>query len=77
MTLIPFPKKSKRTSEFLDLIHSDVCDPMRIESIGKAKYFIEFIDDYSRWSEVRFLQHKSEALQATKDFIALVERQTG
>lgn len=77
MTRAPFPKKSNRVTELLDLIHSDVCGPMRVESMGKAKYFIEFIDDHSRWSEVRFLRHKSEALQATKEFIAFAENQTG
>lgn len=77
MTRTPFPKESNKVSEMLDIIHSDVCGPMRVESIGKAKYFIEFIDDHSRWSEVRFLRHKNEALQATKEFIALAEKQTG
>lgn len=31
----------------LQLVHSDVCGPMQIESIGGCKYFVTFIDDYS------------------------------
>lgn len=74
MTRIPFPKRSERKSELLDLIHSDPCGPMRIQSAGKAKYFITFIDDKSRWCEVRFLKHKSEASNALREFKAIVER---
>ena len=32
----------------LHCVHSDVCGPMSIESIGGKKCFVSFIDDYSR-----------------------------
>lgn len=73
----PFPKKSTRESCMLDLIHSDVCGPMRVASMSGAKYFVEFIDDQSRWCEVRFLKTKNEVLKATKEYIALVQNQKG
>lgn len=73
MSRTPFPKKSERKTELLEIIHSDVCGPMRTESNGKAKYFVEFIDDYSRWCVVKFLQRKSEVFEETKQFIAAVE----
>jgi hypothetical protein len=41
MVRTPFPKRSDRTSELLELIHSDVCGPMRVESMSKARYFME------------------------------------
>ncbi|CAH2019504.1 unnamed protein product, partial [Acanthoscelides obtectus] len=47
MTRSPFPKKSDRESEMLEIVHTDVCGPMRVESHSKYKYFVEFIDDYS------------------------------
>lgn len=50
---------------------------MRTESLGKSRYFVIFIDDASRWCEVRFLKNKSEVLQAFKDYKVLVENQTG
>jgi hypothetical protein len=77
MVRTPFPKRSDRTSELLELIHSDVCGPMRVQSMSKARYFIEFIDDCSRWTVVRFLRSKSEAIEATKEFITMVENQQG
>lgn len=75
MTRTPFPKASTRESDLLDIIHTDVCGPMRVESQGGSKYFIEFIDDRSRWCEVRFLRSKSEALEATKEIISLFKKQ--
>ena len=34
------------STQKLQLIHSDVCGPMSMESIGGQKYFVTFIDDY-------------------------------
>ena len=52
----------------LQLIHSDVCGPMPTESIGGNKYFVTFIDDYSRCCAVYFLKSKSEILEKFKQF---------
>ncbi|KAI5317803.1 hypothetical protein L3X38_037510 [Prunus dulcis] len=41
-------EKPWRAKNPLELIHTDVCGPMQNESIGGNKYFITFIDDYSR-----------------------------
>lgn len=57
--------------------YTDVCGPMQVASIGGAKYFVEFIDDHSRWCEVRFLKSKDKVYRTTKEYIALVENQRG
>jgi hypothetical protein len=44
----PFPSNNNRSKEILDLIHSDVCGPMPVKSLGGSSYYIIFIDDYSR-----------------------------
>lgn len=72
MTRTPFPRKSKQRTEMLEIIHTEICGPMRTESAGKAKYFLIFTDDASRWCEVKFLRDKSEALAAFRDFKMLV-----
>ncbi|GJT20069.1 zinc finger, CCHC-type containing protein [Tanacetum coccineum] len=38
----------KRETEFLKLIHSDLCDLHATHSLGNKKYFVTFIDDASR-----------------------------
>lgn len=60
-TRLPFNKKSKgRSKSVLELIHSDICGPIRAPSSSGCQYFITFIDDKSRWCEVYFMKNKSE-----------------
>ena len=76
-TKMPFKKSGTRSKEILGLIHSDLCGPMENASIGGARYFLTFIDDFSRKYFVYFLKQKSEVLEKFKDFKRLVENQTG
>lgn len=73
ITRAPFVKESERDTELLEIVHSDVCGPMRVESNGRARYFVTFIDDRSKWCEVRFLKTKSDVLNAFKEYKASVE----
>ncbi|GKA97839.1 retrovirus-related pol polyprotein from transposon TNT 1-94 [Tanacetum coccineum] len=68
--------KAKRANEILELVHADLCGPMRTESLGGSKYFLLFIDDYSRMSWIYFLQQKSETFDHFKRFKALTEKQS-
>ncbi|KAL4363863.1 hypothetical protein GQ457_04G012690 [Hibiscus cannabinus] len=68
-------KGSKRSSTILEIIHSDICCPYM--DVQGQKYFITFIDDYSRYMYLYMLHHKSEALEAFKVFKAEVEKQCG
>jgi len=45
---IPFVKEPWRAKFLLELVHTDVCGPMNISSVGGNKYFLTFIDDFSR-----------------------------
>ena len=44
----PFPQSEHKSKEPLDLLHSDVCEPMSVHSINGYSYCVTFIDDYSR-----------------------------
>ena len=68
-------KGAKRSSTILEIIHTDICSP-DIES-SSQKYFITFIDDYSRYMYLYLLNNKYEALDAFKVFKAEVEKQCG
>ena len=75
---IPIPKRSEsRKLEILELIHSDVCGPIKQASVGRTRYFATFIDDTSRLVHVYILKTKDEVKNAFLKFKALVERQTG
>ena len=73
----PFHSSKTRTSKPLELIHSDICGPFQIETPGKKRYFITFIDDYSRYTMVYLLQNKSQALDKFKEFVNVVSNQIG
>ena len=74
----PFPKKSSRvTTKPLELVHSDVCGPMSVDSIGGSRYFITFTDDYSRFVVTYTMRHKDEALDKFKDYVAMAETKFG
>ena len=73
-----FPTKGgTRVTKLLELIHSDVNGPMRTISHGQTKYFVTFIDDFSRKTFVYFMNQKLEVLDKFKIFKALVEKQMG
>lgn len=73
-----FPRRSdSRASHALELIHTDICGPMPVPSHGESNYFITFIDDYSRYGVVKLLKHKSDALDAFKEYHLWAEKQTG
>lgn len=61
----------------MELVHTNLCGPMRTPSQSQNKYFILFIDDLSRMTWVYFLKEKSEAFEIFKKFILLVENQSG
>lgn len=73
-----FPKgKSRRASQTAELIHADVCGPMRTSSLNGSRYFVVFVDDYSRMTWVFFLKNKSEVLPTFKKFRSVIEKQSG
>nr|KYP65432.1 Retrovirus-related Pol polyprotein from transposon TNT 1-94 [Cajanus cajan]KYP65440.1 Retrovirus-related Pol polyprotein from transposon TNT 1-94 [Cajanus cajan] len=77
-TRVSFKKHPpSRKSKLLQLIHFDVCGPLKVKSFSGALYFVTFIDDYSRKLWVHALQGKDQVLERFKKFHALVERQSG
>ena len=52
----------------LQCIHSNVCGPMLTHSIGGNRYFVTFIDDYSRCYKVYFMKNKLEVFNKFKEF---------
>ena len=64
-----------RSSTILEIIHTDICS-LDMDSHGQ-KYFISFIDDFSRYMYLYILYNKNEVLEAFKVFKAEVEKQCG
>ncbi|KAI5314112.1 hypothetical protein L3X38_043288 [Prunus dulcis] len=74
---LSFPKgQALRASVPLELIHVDLCGPMRNECIAGNKYFMLLIDDSTRMIWVYFLRNKSEAFNCFKKFKSMTELQS-
>lgn len=76
-TRLPFPSSGSRANALLEIIHTDLCGPMETLSAGGGKYFITFIDDYSRKVYVYFLKNKLDIKSVFEKFKVEVENELG
>nr|GFB53275.1 hypothetical protein [Tanacetum cinerariifolium] len=58
----------------LQLLHIDLCGPMRVAIINGKRYVLVIVDDYSRYTWTHFLRSKDETHKVLIDFIRLVQR---
>ncbi|GJV72012.1 retrovirus-related pol polyprotein from transposon TNT 1-94 [Tanacetum coccineum] len=70
-------KSVKRTTEPLDMIHTDICDLKSLPTKGGNKYFITFIDDCTKYCYVYLLKSKDEAIDKFVLYKTEVENQLG
>ncbi|GJS86297.1 retrovirus-related pol polyprotein from transposon TNT 1-94 [Tanacetum coccineum] len=54
------PKMINIIMEVLHTLHMDLCGPLRVQSINGKKYILVIVDDYSRFTWVKFLRSKDE-----------------
>src|ERR1044072_8187588 len=66
-----------RTTGVLDVVYSDVYGPFEVPSLGGNKYFVSFVDDFSRKIWVSLLKLKNEVFSEFKVFKSLDENQSG
>ncbi|KAJ9535875.1 hypothetical protein OSB04_un000963 [Centaurea solstitialis] len=62
-------KVEHNTSKPLQLLHLDLCRPMRVQSINGRKYVLVIVDDFSRYTWVNFLRSKDGASDIIISFI--------
>nr|GEV26197.1 hypothetical protein [Tanacetum cinerariifolium] len=58
----------------LNLLHMDLCSPMRVASINGKKYILVIVDDYSRYTWTLFLRSKDETPEVLKEFLTMIQR---
>jgi transposase InsO family protein len=64
-----------KSSGLLQIVHSDVCGPMKEPTPEGFRYFVSVIDDYSRMSYVALIKNKSDVPQTIADFINMAQTQ--
>nr|GEV24847.1 hypothetical protein [Tanacetum cinerariifolium] len=63
------PKAENTNLEVLNTFHMDLCGLMREQTINGKKYILVIVDDYSRFSWVKFLRSKDETTDVVIKFI--------
>ncbi|GJT02926.1 retrovirus-related pol polyprotein from transposon TNT 1-94 [Tanacetum coccineum] len=67
------PKSEDTNQEKLYLLHMDLCGPMRVASVNGKRYILFIIDDYSRFTWVKFLASKDEAPNFIIKFLKVIQ----
>nr|GEV90790.1 hypothetical protein [Tanacetum cinerariifolium] len=67
------PKSEDTNQEKLYLLHMDLCGPMCVESINGKKYILVIVDDYFRFTWVKFLRSKDEAPDFIIKFLKMIQ----
>jgi transposase InsO family protein len=61
----------------LERIHTDMCGPLSVPSTKKHRYYVIFVDDFSRKCWIFFMQKKDQTFSKFCEFKALVEKESG
>ena len=76
--LIPFLKNiEKEIHQPLQLVHSDLCGSMNVDSVGGSKYVLTFTDDYTGYVTAYFIKSKSEVLSKFVEYVTMMENEIG
>lgn len=76
-TRAPTPKQGgERALHPLDLVHSDICGPIQVGSLGGSRYFVTFIDDHSRFCFLYMLKTKDEVFHVFVKWLKMVQNQS-
>ena len=73
MHQLPFNKSDFVASKPLELVHSDVWGPALVTSINDYRYYLVFVDGFSKFSWLYLLKQKSDMFDCFKYFKAYVE----
>ncbi|GJY50631.1 retrovirus-related pol polyprotein from transposon TNT 1-94 [Tanacetum coccineum] len=67
------PKSEDTNQEKLYLLHMDLCGPMHVASVNGKRYILVIVDDYSRFTWIKFLASKDEALDFIIKFLKMIQ----
>jgi len=68
---------ASRVQDLLELVHSDVCGPLRTPTFSRCTYFVTFIDDRSKYTKIYLLKSKAEVFSKFQQYKVEVENQIG
>lgn len=72
---LSFHKSTSVTSAPFDLVHSDIWGPAPTATMGGSRYFVIFVDDFSRYTWLYILKNRSQLQQTYYDFASMIKTQ--
>uniref|UniRef100_A0A2N9GKR4 Integrase catalytic domain-containing protein n=1 Tax=Fagus sylvatica TaxID=28930 RepID=A0A2N9GKR4_FAGSY len=70
---LPFTDSVSITTRPLELVHTDVWGPAPVTSCNGTRYYVSFIDDFTRFTWFFPLKYKSQVLESFKHFKSTME----
>ncbi|GJW61259.1 retrovirus-related pol polyprotein from transposon TNT 1-94 [Tanacetum coccineum] len=67
------PKIENTNLEVLNTLHMDLCGPIRVQMINGNKYILVIVDNYSRFTWVKFLRSKDETPEVVIKFLKQIQ----
>nr|GEU40957.1 retrovirus-related Pol polyprotein from transposon TNT 1-94 [Tanacetum cinerariifolium] len=67
------PKPENTHLEVLNTLYMDLCGPMRVQTINRKKYILVIVDDYKRFTWVKFLRSKDETPEVVIKFLKQIQ----
>nr|GEW07294.1 retrovirus-related Pol polyprotein from transposon TNT 1-94 [Tanacetum cinerariifolium] len=67
------PKTKNTNLEVLNTLNMDFCRLMRVQTINGKKYILVIIDEYMRFTWVKFLRSKDETLEVVIKFLKQIQ----
>ncbi|GJU08026.1 retrovirus-related pol polyprotein from transposon TNT 1-94 [Tanacetum coccineum] len=67
------PKTENTNLKVLNTLHMDLCGPIRVQTINGKKYILVIVDDYSRFTWVKFLRSKDETPAVVIKFLKQIQ----
>ncbi|CAG4974137.1 unnamed protein product [Colias eurytheme] len=74
---LPFHNNRRKAEEILDIVHTDLNGPHQTTGYNGEKYFLSFIDDYSKLVKVYCIRSKYEVFDYLVQYVNEVQNLTG
>jgi hypothetical protein len=75
MHQLPFSVSTNKVTAPFQLVHADLWGPAPSVSLNGFKFYLVLVDEYTKFTWVYLLTHKSDTFTLFKQFIALVKTQ--
>jgi hypothetical protein len=72
---LPYSSSFSKANAAYDVIHLDIWGPISIKSIHGFSYFLTAVDDYSRFTWIILMKHKSETRQHVINLVKMIKTQ--